>query len=282
MNPYFMLIRPANCAIGMLGIFVGAIIGVGFLITDFWFDLIIALIVVFIFMAGANSLNDYYDRKTDKINHPGRPIPAGSIEPRTALNFSAVLLLLSVFLGLFINLTSFLIVCLAALLIIGYETSLKNKGLVGNITISILVGLLFIFGGAVVNSFNLNLILAAMAALATLCREIVKDIEDIKGDLDRYTLPKKIGVKSAGRAAAVVLIIAVIISPLPYFADFLPSSLIFEAVGFHYLMIVIVADIIFLNSISEIGKSPKKASNLLKLGMVVALIAFLAAALIPV
>ena len=151
MNPYFMLIRPANCAIGMLGIFVGAIIGVGFLITDFWFDLIIALIVVFIFMAGANSLNDYYDRKTDKINHPGRPIPAGSIEPRTALNFSAVLLLLSVFLGLFINLTSFLIVCLAALLIIGYETSLKNKGLVGNITISILVGLLFIFGGAVVN-----------------------------------------------------------------------------------------------------------------------------------
>jgi len=266
----------------MLGVFVGGVIGIGLSIADFWFELIIAEILVFIFMAGANSLNDYYDREIDLANHPQRPIPAGKIKPKSALNFGAILLGISIVLGLFINTTSFLIVCLAAVLIVGYETHLKNKGLVGNITISILVGLLFVFGGSVVKSFNLNLILAIMAALATLCREIVKDIEDIMGDIDRLTLPKKIGIKPAGRAAAGALIAAVIISPLPFFQQYLPISLAIDQAGVHYVTIVIFADIIFLNSITLIEKNPKRSSNMLKLGMVVALIAFLSAALFPV
>jgi geranylgeranylglycerol-phosphate geranylgeranyltransferase len=264
----------------MLGVFVGAIIGVGFSISDFWSDLIISLIAVFVFMAGANSLNDYFDRKTDKVNHPERPIPSGEISSSFAKNFGILLLLISIFSGIFINLTSFLIVCLAVILIIGYETGLKKKGLVGNITISILVGLLFIFGGSVVNSLDLNIILAVMAALATLCREIVKDIEDIKGDIDRHTLPKKIGVKPAGKVAAASLLTAVIISPLPYFSELFPSSMTFNAVGFHYLIVVIAADIVFLKSIIDIDSNAKNSSNLLKIGMVIALAAFLSAALI--
>ena len=278
-NPYLKLTRPINCVMGGVGVFIGSLIGVGLDINLFFIDVTIAVLVMFIFMAGANALNDYYDRKTDKINHPERPIPSGQIHPKTALNFAVSALLISVILSIFLNITAFLIVCTAALLIILYEIRFKNEGLVGNIIISLLVALIFIFGGAVVNTIRINIILAGMAFFATLGREIVKDIEDIKGDIDRLTLPKRIGIRNAAAAASFFIIIAVLISPIPYFNQFFPYIQLEQVISIQYLILIVIADMIFLNSITDIKTNPKQASNLLKYGMITALIAFLMVAL---
>jgi geranylgeranylglycerol-phosphate geranylgeranyltransferase len=276
---YLKLIRPINCAMGSLGVFIGALVGAGLSITDFLPQVGLAVIIVFIFMAGANSLNDYYDRNIDKINHPKRPIPAGKIKAGTALDLSVIALIISVLLGALINLTAFLIVGTAALLIVLYEVQYKNQGLIGNVIISLLVALIFIFGGAAVLQYRLNIILALMAFFANLSREVVKDIEDIKGDINRFTLPKKIGVGPAGNLAALFIIIAVLISPLPVLPGLNSWLEIENAIGFQYLIIVIIADVVFITSTRDMTRNPKEASRLLKIGMVFALIAFLVGAI---
>jgi geranylgeranylglycerol-phosphate geranylgeranyltransferase len=158
---------------------------------------------------------------------------------------------------------------------LGYEGVLKQRGLIGNLTISVLVGLLFIFGAAVVGEFGIVIFLFLLAFLATLAREIVKDIEDIKGDLDRKTLPKSIGVSSAGVVAAAVLIIAIILSPIPAF-DIILELLAIEAgaLSVIYLALIVPADILFIMSMFNFTKNPHRASTLLKAGMFVSLLAF--------
>jgi geranylgeranylglycerol-phosphate geranylgeranyltransferase len=265
---------------GSLGVFIGALVGAGLSITDFLPQVGLAVIIVFIFMAGANSLNDYYDRNIDKINHPTRPIPAGKIKAGAALDLSVIGLIISVLLGALINITAFLIVGTAALLIVLYEVQYKNQGLIGNIIISILVALIFIFGGAAVLQYHLNIILALMAFFANLSREIVKDIEDIKGDINRFTLPKKIGIGPAGNIAATFIIIAVLISPIPVLPGLNSWLEIENAIGFQYLIIVLIADVVFITSTRDMIRNPKEASRLLKTGMVFALIAFLVGAIV--
>ena len=49
-----------------------------------------------------------------------------------------------------------------------------------------------------------------MAGLATLGREIVKDIEDVDADFDRNTLPKRIGKRNAGLAGSIAFVAAVV------------------------------------------------------------------------
>lgn len=279
MNPYVKLIRPLNCTMGGLGVFIAVLIGIGLNVLQFWFEVIIAVITVFIFMAGANALNDYFDRNVDKINHPERPIPSRKISAGSALNFSIAALIASVVLSFLLSMTSVLIVISAAMLIVLYEIRYKHKGLIGNMIISLLVGLIFIFGGSVVSEYQLNIILAVMAVFANLGREIVKDIEDMEGDRDRFTLPKKIGIGPAGYTASIMIILAVVISPLPYFLELIPWVNLGAGVGFHYLIIVLFADVVFMNSIIYTKNNPKRSSALLKLGMLIALVAFLSTAI---
>jgi 4-hydroxybenzoate polyprenyltransferase len=49
-------------------------------------------------------------------------------------------------------------------------------------------------------------------------REILKDVSDVEGDKDhRFTLPMKIGSKQATIIGCIFLVIALILSPAPYF-----------------------------------------------------------------
>ncbi len=276
MNPVLKLIRPLNCIMGGIGVFIGALIGIGLEVAspEFNINVISAIVVAGSFMASGNVLNDYFDREIDKINHPERPIPTGQIRPENALYSSIIIFFSVIFLAYFINFISFIITIIAIGLMIGYEISLKNQGFIGNITISALVGLLFLFGGAAVNQLDAVIILALLAFFATLSREIVKDIEDIEGDITRDTLPKQIGIKNSAVIGAIALIIAIIISPMPSFPELMPFFKIkqFEVI---YLYIVLVADIIFISAIFNIFKNPGLAQNTLKLGMLVALVAFI-------
>jgi geranylgeranylglycerol-phosphate geranylgeranyltransferase len=80
-------------------------------------------------------------------------------------------------------------------------------------------------------------IIALLAFLAILGREIVKDIEDMEGDFDRQTLPKRIGARKAGGIASLSFLVAVALSPIPYFDG---------TFGIWYLAAVAFADAIFI------------------------------------
>jgi len=115
--------------------------------------------------------------------------------------------------------------------------------------------------------------LFALAMLATIAREIAKDIEDIDGDsaMGVDTLPIRIGSRRAGYAASVFGVIAVLLSPIPYL------SLEFSV---WYLVVVMFADLCFLIAILRLGRGDAAGSSrLFKRAMMVALAAFVVGSL---
>ena len=78
---YIALTRPPNLIIAFLSIFIG-----GF-VTGSIQPLVKLLLACFsgmLVMAGANSINDYFDLEIDRINKPKRPLPSGLVKPVSA------------------------------------------------------------------------------------------------------------------------------------------------------------------------------------------------------
>ena len=265
MNRFLRLFRFGNGVMGILGVIIGAFIAVGFDIGDHLQNLIISCFVVLAFMAGGNSLNDYIDREIDKTAHPERPLPKGEIAPRTALYIGVSGIIIACVLSiLMMSLIATIIVVIAAALMVSYELALKQRGFVGNVTIAVLTGMIFLFGGAVVGNVEGNFIIAAMAALVSIGREIAKDIQDMESDEGRKTLPMMIGVKNAAIVGAVFFILGPVLSVWP---------LIDQTFGILYYS-VFIADAIFIYSAFIIFRKADVSQKMAKYAMFIALIAF--------
>jgi geranylgeranylglycerol-phosphate geranylgeranyltransferase len=107
-----------------------------------------------------------------------------------------------------------------------------------------------------------------MAYMSNLSREITKGIEDMEGD-------KKAGAKTlsivTGRLfAAWVAIFFIIFSVIISFIPFL-----FGLLNIRYLILVILADLIFVFSCFVLLINPAKSQKIMKIAMFVAIIAFL-------
>ena len=262
------MFRLGNCVMGALGCLLAAIVCGGVDALDAYrFEIILSMATVLSFTAAGNSLNDYFDRETDKVAHPERPLPSSMIRPAGALAVSILLFILAVFLSYFVNSWSIIIVLTSIAVMVGYELLLKAEGFAGNLAISWLTGALFLFGGAAVEKMDLAWILSALAFLATLGREVVKDVQDIEGDKgSRRTLPMRIGAKRAGLMGSVAFVGAVALSPVPYLQGLL---------SIWYVPVVGAADAIFIYCALIHFRSPKQGQKVAKLAMLVALLAFL-------
>jgi len=264
---YLKLFRLGNCVMAALGALLASVICAGVNeVSDFVMQIALSMAVVVSFTAAGNSLNDYYDREIDRVAHPERPIPSGKVAPQTARALAFGLFAIAFVLSVFVSWQSVTIAIVSMVIIVGYERSLKAEGFAGNLAISWLTGALFLFGGAAVGKLELAWILAALALLATLGREVVKDIQDIEGDKgSRRTLPMRVGVKNAGIAGSAAFFGAVALSPLPYLLNLL---------SIWYAPVVAVADGIFIYCALIHFQNPEKGQKVAKLGMLVALLAF--------
>ena len=263
------MVRVGNCVMAAAGALLGALICADSSdISPFLEEVALSMVVVFLFTAAGNSMNDYFDREVDKVAHPGRPLPRGLLKPKTVLAFSIVLFSLSIVIGGLVGLVSFVIVVASVAVMVSYETTLKSEGLAGNLAISWLTGALFLFGGAAVDNLELAWILAVLAFMATLGREIMKDIQDIEADVKaRTTLPMRIGRRNAAFASSAALLVAVGLSPVPYLLGLLSEL---------YLPVVAVADGIFIYASMIHFEDPERGQKVTKLAMLLALCAFLA------
>src|SRR5207245_2595053 len=104
---------------------------------------------------------------------------------------------------------AFVIVLVNIALMASYEAALKSRGAPGNLVIAYLVGSLFLFAGASVFRSSIEPlvrtgILAALAFFTTIGREITKDIEDMRGDVDRRTLHHRIASRGLRRGDCLV------------------------------------------------------------------------------
>ncbi len=272
MKGYIQLLRIKNCFLAVLSIIIVVLVAAKLDIASMPFiEIFAASIVVFMFIGAGNTLNDYLDRDIDRKNHPNRPIPKGLISPKAALWYSIILFIISIIGGFWLSIECMLIIVLNLGLMLVYEFKLKNIGLAGNLTISWLTASIFLFAAYAVISIYPNILepvfyMFLLSFLATLGREIAKDIEDVEGDEGRCTLPKKVGINKARYVSAMAFIFAVGLSPLPYFYDIF---------GFWYLIVVSFANAIFIYVAYVLAQNPNKTSEGAKLAMLLSLVAFL-------
>lgn len=164
--------------------------------------------------AGGNVINDIHDITIDKINKPNKVIVGKFISEKAAYNYYILLTTLGVGCGFVLSNNIgkpglAVVFILVAALLYWYATFLKSMLLIGNLLISLLVGisLVMVILFDIFPALNevdkpIQLLLsktilgyAVAAFYINLIREIVKDIQDMNGDKNggRTTLPMVLG-----------------------------------------------------------------------------------------
>ena len=241
---WFTLFRFGNSLTGLIGVFFGSLLALGEIPQgDFASITVLHGLSVWAFMCSWNALNDILDVEIDKENKPDRPIPSGMISVNHAKIVTSSLMLISfvsLILAGYISTNfengfenwapSILIWLMAIFLLINYESSsnfslkLKDRGLPGNIAISLSVGMVILFGGAGVFDFTNSRVISLFTIGFTynLAREIIKDIEDIDGDKGRNTLAMRIGIEKTRLIAWVILLFTMFSLLAPFALEIFP------------------------------------------------------------
>jgi geranylgeranylglycerol-phosphate geranylgeranyltransferase len=279
-QPALRLLRPGNLAVSFLGAIVGGLVARGTGVSvpgEFWAFFVLAGISTACVTAAGNVLNDLLDLEVDRTNHPDRPLVRGEVSVGTAQGLVVALFVTGLFTALPVIAAEplvGLILAVAVLSLLGYEFLLKARGFVGNLVVALLTALVFLYGGAAAGNAALLLPFAGMAFLATLSREVIKDMEDVAGDVGRTTLPMTYGLDAAGRVAQVTVLAAIALSlvPLAWFVS------VTSVVGIIYLVLVGAADAVFVVSVRFLPGRLHYEQTMSKVAMSVALFAFLAVA----
>ncbi|MBD3317074.1 MAG: hypothetical protein GF344_14905 [Chitinivibrionales bacterium] len=177
--PYLELMRPINAAMTCIAVALGFWIGGAPLPPVFLLHLLGAACCAVGF---GNTVNDIVDIEGDRINHPARPLPRNELSIHQAKLFALLLAAASCGLALSISTPHLLAASVPLLLLLLYARFLKPTLFAGNILVSFLVAYPLIYGGLGSTILSHLLIPAALAFLLNFCREIVKDIQDRKGD----------------------------------------------------------------------------------------------------
>jgi|SRR5665647_155239 len=165
---------------------------------NLFFLLIIASVCI---AAAGYIINDYFDVNIDQVNKSSKVIIGAYIKRRYAILFHALLsitgLLLSMYIGykiqnIYIPVFNFI----SIVVLWFYSTTFKKKLLIGNILISLLTAWVILVLTVAEYRFRISphdivwqrllkvsFVYAGFAFIISLIREVIKDMEDIEGDL---------------------------------------------------------------------------------------------------
>ncbi len=127
-------------------------------------------------------INDYYDVKIDLINKPDRVVIGRSVARRYAILFHSLLSVAGVAVGFYISWKMGVIHFASVFLLWWYSNNLKRQPFIGNVVVAFLTGLAIYLVNILYGYTTFVTIYAIFAFFMTLVREIVKDMQDLKGD----------------------------------------------------------------------------------------------------
>ncbi|MGD6806232.1 MAG: UbiA family prenyltransferase [Candidatus Bathyarchaeia archaeon] len=170
--------------------------------------------------SGGFAINDYYDRLSDAVIKPKRPIPSGALSKKQAVAVSAVFFALGLVISALINWLSFTIILIDSLLLLVYSYLIKRKsGFAANLLMGVLTGTAFLYGQATATN-TVSLISWSLYPIAfgTIGGNVLRDIFSVEGDakVGYPTLPQKIGNISAAKVGGVFFLLTGVLAPLPY------------------------------------------------------------------
>lgn len=251
--------------------------------------------------AGGNIINDYFDRRADRINKPEKLIIGKYVKRRVAILTHVLINLVAFSIAAYLSwkLETFGYVFIHLMtinMLWFYSMYFKRKFLIGNVMIAgmtamvpLLVGFYYdqsISSGALeVNNFNdgltfistkiiilvLSIALAGFAFIINLGREIIKDMEDIPGDevLKARTIPIVLGIKSSRWIVTVILAFAVVFTVILILILNRMETLGFLSILASGALVITAVITIFLG---DTKKHYKLANNWLKLAMITGLL----------
>ena len=201
-------------------------------------------------------INDYYDVKIDYINKPERVIVGRILKRRVAMIWQVGLNFAGIAIGFFLSPWIGLVHCFSAFLLWFYSNQLKRLPFVGNFAIALLTGMSVLVVALLFKEQNwLIFTYACFAFGITLVREIIKDMEDLKGDetFGCKTLPIVWGIRKTKQFVFFLLLLFV-------------ASIIFFVVKaenpvlYRYFMVMIVPTVIFIVYFSRADTKKKFAT----------------------
>ncbi len=274
------------------------------------FDFFLLVFSTVLIAAAGNIINDYFDVKADKINKPHKLIIGKYVKPRWAivLHWTMNFIAFSIACYLSWRYETFWYVFIHLLSINAlwfYSTYFKRKFLIGNVIIAgltalvpILCGIHFLefiqsqrdhlpsswsidttletpwhTGWAFGSYFNtfFVLVFAFYAGTLNLIREIIKDIEDVTGDLilRAKTLPIVLGKRKTKRIA-IILLVLLLLTSVPFLIDgyFLYNIRFLKAFAPVFLLPIGIVFVIGLLSLKDDKRNLRRADLLLKILMV--------------
>jgi len=266
LSAYLELLRPYNCVMAAIGVFLGHWLAIGHL--DFSLPVFLAAFSAFFVCGGGQAVNDYFDRGVDVKFKKQRPIPSGRITASAAFYYALSLFLIGLILAVLVNDEVFLIAVFASLFLLAYSAALLKYKFLGNWVVGALTGLTFIYGAAISGGYLLPLLVGVVATLANVGREITKDLEDVKTDKGfKRSLPMLLGAELSKVVAFAVYVLAIVISVFPYALQLITSI--------EFMLVLLVSFGIFSLSIAQLAAGNYEASQKTsKFAMAVALFAY--------
>jgi geranylgeranylglycerol-phosphate geranylgeranyltransferase len=233
-----------------------------FAITKNLIDLDTVLLIFFsmacITSAGF-AINDYFDRESDAVIKPKRPIPSGALSLKQVIAISTSLFTVGLALSFLINWLSFLLLLIDCILLVIYSAFVKRKsGFAANVLVGLLVGTAFLYGEATVTqSITIVSLSLYPICFGTIGGNILRDVLSLEGDsqIGYPTLPKKVGNKGSVQIAAFFFIATAILAPLPFF---------FQVFTMYYLSLITLWGIILVYSSVRLVTSPPTVENVRK------------------
>lgn len=176
--------------------------------------------------AGGYIINDYYDIKIDLINKPERVVVGKAITRRYAILFHTLLSLNGVALGFWLSWKIAAVNFVSAFLLWWYSNQLKRQPFIGNFVVALLTGVAIWLVDSLYKTGHMLIIsYAAFAFFITLIREIIKDMEDLKGDqtFGCQTLPIVWGMRRTKNVIyAILALFLLTVMLINYYIEELP------------------------------------------------------------
>jgi geranylgeranylglycerol-phosphate geranylgeranyltransferase len=274
---FFELTRADHGILYAIGVIVGAVLA-GWSIS-FSSPILFGIIAAVAIEMSTFSLNDLIDERADKANRRiDRPLVRGDADKGAALLIGVVGLALGNIAAYLVSIECFVVVLLFSIFSILYNLKLKRYPLMGNVFIAATMALPFAFGALILGSIPDSVaVLAGIAFVIGIGREIMKDVQDMVGDkaVGARTLPIVAGVKKSIYSVVICYLAGIFLSIIPA-VSFFSSKPIYLA--------IIATDIIFIAVIAKILKNQSAAAmsfgrKWTLVASAIALVIFLAASL---
>ncbi len=228
----------------------------------FDFNLFIIVIVSSLTIASGYIINNFYDSEKDLINRPNKSQLDRLVSQKTKLKVYFTVNFIVFLLSFFVSFRAVLFFSAYIFLIWFYSHKLKKMAIVGNMTAAFLAVLPFF---AILlyykNTYPQIFAHANFLFLLLIIREIIKDLENIKGDIanDYQTIPVMFGESTAKKIITLLTVLTII--PIYFLVE------IFE-VGYMdiYFYMSLIILIFFLQKLWKSNSKPDylKLHNILK------------------